>query len=158
MITSIIVAIAKNNAIGKNNTLLWQIPADMKHFKKVTSGHTVIMGRKTLESIGRILPNRRNIIITRDTEYKYEGAEVVHSMIEALNLCKYEDEVFIIGGGEIYKQAMNFADKLYITHIEKEFDGDTFFPVISKDEWKEISKEEHYDGDLPYKFSIYEKK
>lgn len=158
MITSIIVAISKNNAIGKNNSLLWNIPEDLKHFKNITSGHTILMGRKTFESIGRPLPNRRNIVITRDESYKYEGIEVATSLIKALDNCKYEDEVFIIGGGEIYKQALPFADKLYVTHIEKEYDADTFFPEISQDIWIETEKEEHPENDPPYKFSVYEKK
>lgn len=158
MTTSIIVAISQNNAIGKDNALLWNIPEDLKHFKNITSGHTIIMGRKTFESIGRPLPKRRNIIITRDASYTHEGIEVVNSLIKALDTCKYEDEVFIIGGGEVYKQALPFADKLYVTHVEKEFEGDTFFPEINKDEWVEISNEEHFENEPPYKFTVYEKK
>ncbi|MCX6755996.1 MAG: dihydrofolate reductase [Candidatus Nomurabacteria bacterium] len=158
MITSIIVAISKNNAIGKDNTLLWNIPDDLKHFKEITSGHTIIMGRKTFESIGRPLPNRRNIIITRDASYTHEGTEVVNSLIKALDACKYEDEVFIIGGGEVYKQTLPFADKLYVTHVEKEFDADTFFPEIKSTEWGGISSEEHFENDPPYRFSVYKKK
>lgn len=158
MITSIIVAISKNNAIGKDNELLWNIPEDLKHFKDTTSGHTIIMGRKTFESIGRALPNRRNIIITRDESYSKDGVEIVNSLIKALDACKYEDEVFVIGGGEIYRQALPFADKLYVTHVEKEYEADTFFPEIQKDEWVEISNEEHFENDPPYKFSVYEKK
>jgi dihydrofolate reductase len=155
---SIIVAISKNNAIGKDNTLLWNIPEDLKHFKEITSGHTIIMGRKTFESIGRPLPNRRNIVITRDDSYAHNGIEIANSLIKALDVCKYEDEVFVIGGGEIYKQALPFADKLYVTHVEKEYTGDAFFPEISKEEWVEISKEEHSENDPPYRFSTYEKK
>jgi dihydrofolate reductase len=158
MIKSIIVAVSKNNAIGKNNALLWNIPEDLKHFKEVTSGHTIIMGRKTFESIGHPLPNRRNIVITRDDSYTHDGIEVFNSLIRALDACKYEDEVFIIGGGEIYKQALPLVDKLYVTHVEKEFEADTFFPKISPDEWTEISNETHLDINPPYRFTVYEKK
>lgn len=140
MSISLIAAIAKNNTIGNNNELLWKIPVDMKHFKETTSLHPVIMGKKTFESIGRLLPNRKNIIITRDPNYSFEGAVVYNSLDEALNLFKdSEEEAFVIGGGEIYRQSLPQASKLYITHVEKEFDGDTFFPEISKADWKEES-------------------
>ena len=140
MSISLIAAIAKNNTIGNNNQLLWKLPVDMKHFKETTSLHPVIMGKKTFESIGRLLPNRKNIIITRDPNYYFEGAVVYNSLDEVLNLFKNsEEEAFVIGGGEIYKQALPHASKLYITHVEKDFDGDTFFPEISKTEWREES-------------------
>ena len=114
---SIIAAIGKNNELGKNNTLIWSMPADMKFFRDTTRGHTVIMGRKTFESIGKPLPNRKNIVITRDKNYKKDGIEIVNSLNEAINLTIPNEEVFVIGGGEIYKQAIEIADKLYITHI-----------------------------------------
>jgi dihydrofolate reductase len=172
MILSIIAAIGKNNALGKENKLLWQMPADMKHFKELTTGHTVIMGRKTHESIGRPLPNRENIVITRDTNYAPEGVTVVHSLDEALKIAsleqgkKFEEnqdevEVFVIGGGQIYTEAMEKAHKLYITEIDNSPEADTFFPEIKKDEWKETSRESHEADDknpLPYSFVIYTRK
>jgi dihydrofolate reductase len=169
---SIIAAIGNNNALGKDNQLLWHLPADMKHFKELTSGHTVIMGRKTFESIGKPLPNRRNIVITRDGAYWQPDIEVAHSLEEALKLAlleygkefeenQEEVEVFIIGGGEIYNQAMNKANKLYITQIDNSPDADTFFPKINLIEWKEISREEHGPDEahsLSYAFIEYSKK
>ena len=159
---SIIVAIGKNNEIGKGNALLWHMPADMKYFRETTRGHTVVMGRKTFESMDRPLPNRKNIVITRDKEYKREGIEVVHSLEEALALLKgSKEEIFIIGGAEIYKQAINLADKLYITHIDGEDkEADTFFPEIIPIVWNEVSHEEHEaDEKNPhnYIFLVYEK-
>ena len=124
-----VVAIAKNNAIGKDNQLLWHLPKDLKHFKEITSGHTIIMGRKTYESVGKPLPNRRNIIITRQN-ITIEGCEVVNSIEDALKLCAGEDEVFIVGGAEIYKQAMALTDRIYLTIVHHEFEGDTYFPEI----------------------------
>ena len=154
---SIIAAIGKNNELGKKNKLLWSLPADMKHFKEITSGHAVIMGRKTFESIGRALPNRKNIVVTRDLKYKKDGVEIVHSLEEALGLFKDKDEeVFIIGGAEVYKQAMSFADKLYITHIEAEDkDADTFFPEIIPIVFLETSREEYTkDEKNPYDYTF----
>ena len=138
MIISIIAAIGKNNEVGKNNKLLWDLPIDMKHFRDTTRGHSVIMGRKTFESIGHPLPNRRNIIITRDLDYKKEGIETVTATEEAINLFKNSnEEIFVIGGAEIYKQFINLADKLYITHVYNEFPiADAFFPPIEKNKWK----------------------
>lgn len=127
-IISIIVAMAKNRVIGKDNDMPWgRLPIDLRHFKLVTEGNPIIMGRKTYESIGRPLPKRRNIVLSRNkTEIK--GCEVVSSLEEALELVKNEKEVFIIGGGYLYKEALNIADKLFLTHIDAEFEGDTFFP------------------------------
>jgi dihydrofolate reductase len=138
------------------------MPADMKYFRKITTLHPVIMGRKTFESIGRPLPNRRNIVITRDVKYKKEGVEVVNSLSGALDLFPDKnEEIFIIGGGELYEQTLPLADKLYITHIEAEDAGaDSFFPEIIPILWNEVSHEEHQkDDENPYNytFSIYEK-
>ena len=160
---SLIAAIGKNNELGKGNDLLWKFPADQKFFRETTSGHPIIMGRKTFESIGRILPNRRNIIITRDLNYKKEGAEVVHSLAEALELFKNShEEVFIIGGGEIYKQSINIANKLYITEIEAENKGaEVFFPPIDPNKWHETWRGEHEpdkENAYKYAFIIYERK
>lgn len=159
---SIIVAAAQNNAIGKANGLLWQMPEDLKFFKRTTSGHTVIMGRKTFESVGKPLPNRRNIIITRQKNYQVEGAEVVHSLDEALALCDPAEENFIVGGAEIYSQAMDKVDRIYFTLIYGEFkDADTFFPPILQDLWQLVSEDYHSTDDknpYDYNFMVYEKR
>ena len=175
MILSIIAGIGKNNELGLENKLLWDLPRDMKHFREATSGHPVIMGQNTFESIGKPLPNRRNIILTKDTSYNPEGIEVAYSIEEAIKLARTspqpspykgegenaEEEVFVIGGAQIYKQMIDKADKLYITHVGKEFTADTFFPTIDLNYWKEISRE-HFDADkqnnLPMDFVVYEKK
>jgi|SRR3989338_9311161 len=146
---SIISAIGKNNEIGKKNGLLWNLPADMKHFREVTSGHTVIMGQKTFESIGRPLPNRRNIVITLDKNYLRHGVDIVYSPKELDALSDKKTENFIIGGGQIYKLFIDKADKLYITHVDAEFpDADTFFPEIDKNKWEKIKSEKHLKDDL----------
>jgi len=172
---SIICAVGKNNEIGKKNDLLWSLPADMKHFREKTRGHTVIMGQKTFESlgsdengkqIGKLLPNRRNIIITQDSSFKKEGAEVVYSIDELINLLeKTPDknaENFIIGGGMIYKLFIDKADKLYITRVDAEFpDADTFFPEIDKNKWQKIKSEKYIKDDLnkyDLEFAEYVKK
>src|SRR6201996_8027739 len=129
MIVSAIVAIAENQAIGKNNQLLWHMPNDLKHFKDVTSGRTIIMGRKTFDSVGKPLPKRRNIVVTRQ-DITIPGCEVVKSVEDALALCEGEDEVFIGGGAEIYRQAMPLTNRIDLTIIHKSFDADTFFPEI----------------------------
>lgn len=171
MLVSMIAAIGKNNALGKGNTLLWHMPADMKHFRDTTRGHTVIMGRKTFESLPNgPLPNRENIVITRDTSYVKPGIVVMHSIPEAIRYAALEQgkhfeekqeetEIFIIGGGELYKQGMEFANKLYITRIDDSPEADTFFPDIGP-EWKETSREEHgADSENPhgYTFLTYKK-
>ena len=119
---SIIVATSKNRVIGNNNSLIWKLPADLKRFKQITTDNTIVMGRKTYESIGKPLPNRRNIIITRDTNYLVDNCEVVNSLEEALMLCN--NECFIIGGGEIYKQSIDISDKIYLTLVQEDFEGD----------------------------------
>jgi dihydrofolate reductase len=163
MILSLIGAMGKNNELGKDNELLFSLPKDMKHFKEITTGHTVLMGRKTFESIGRPLPNRRNIVITRDASYSADGIEVVHSLDEALEEFKTTDqEIFVIGGGEMYMQALPFADKLYLTFVETSVENaDTFFPEIAFDEWQEVSKERHEAEDKhawPFTFVEYKRK
>lgn len=133
----IIVAISKNRVIGGDNKLLWNYPEDLKRFKKLTTGSVIIMGRKTFESIGRLLPNRKNVIITRKLDYSIEGAEVYNSLEEAIDMYP---NCFIIGGGEIYKQSIQYADKIYLTLIKEEYEGDTYFPELG-DEWKKIKNE-----------------
>ncbi|MCF6223607.1 MAG: dihydrofolate reductase [Flavobacteriaceae bacterium] len=137
---TIIAAIAKNNALGKDNKLIWHLPADLKRFKKVTSGHHVIMGRKTYESLGKPLPNRTNIIISRDKNYIANDCVVVHSLTDAIKAAATDNNPFILGGAEIYKQAMEVADILDLTFVHHEFDADAFFPKIDADIWKEESK------------------
>lgn len=143
---SIIVAKATNNVIGKDNQLIWHIPADLKYFKKVTSNHAVIMGRKTHESIGKCLPNRENIVISRNQNFQtFNGGILSSSLSDAIELARQqnEKEVFIIGGGAIYEEAIKIADKLYITEIHDQFVGDTFFPDIQPSKWTEISRFEY---------------
>lgn len=146
MIRSIIVARADNGVIGKDNGLIWHMPHDLKFFKETTSGHYVLMGRKSYESVGKPLPNRLNIIITRNTDYAAENCLVLHSLQEALALAEKQkqQEVFILGGGEIYKQALqqDVVDRIYLTEIKNTFEGDTYFPQIKESDWKEISRQE----------------
>jgi len=141
MIT-IIAAIGANNELGKDNDLIWYLPADLKRFKKVTTGHTIIMGRNTFESIGKPLPNRRSIIITRNTSYKKEGCDVVHSLEDAIKLIKDQDNAFIIGGAQIYHEAIekNLVDQLDITEVHQDFNADVYFPFIDKATWEEVSR------------------
>ena len=149
----IIVAMSKNKVIGDSNNLIWHLPEDLKRFKQLTTGNTIVMGRKTYESIGRPLPNRRNIIITRDLNYFVDGCEVVNSLEEALLLSN--NDCFIIGGGEIYRQAIDISDKIYLTLIDKEFEGDTTFPEIG--EWHELSCESFNNDEFDYSFIEYER-
>lgn len=153
---SIIVAVGENNVIGKDNQLIWHLPRDMKHFKETTTGHYIIMGRKTYESNGRPLPNRTNVILTRDKGYNAEGCIVVHSLEEAINLAKNDPEPFIIGGGVIYEIAMPLVDRIYLTQIHHKFNGDTFFPEINMGEWIEVEKRVFKpDEKNKYPFTIF---
>ncbi|HAL43687.1 MAG TPA: dihydrofolate reductase [Methylophilaceae bacterium] len=155
---SIIVAMSSNRVIGVNNTLPWHLSEDLKHFKSLTTGHTIIMGRKTYESIGRPLPNRRNIVISRNSNTSYEGVEVVHSLEDAFSISTNDKEVFVIGGSNIYEQALSFVDQLYITEIKKSFLGDAFFPEINKQIWIEYSRDDHVTNDgLEFSFVKYQK-
>ncbi|PTN10729.1 dihydrofolate reductase [Nitrosomonas aestuarii] len=168
---SILVAMAKNRVIGKNNGLPWHLPADLKRFKLLTMGHTIIMGRKTYESIGRPLPGRRNIIVTNQTDYNVAGATIVHSLEEALNISQPSDasgdkcEQFIIGGADLYQQTLALSLRMYITEIQQVFDGDTYFPEFDQNEWFEKSRERHFSevktaatSQLEYHFVIWERK
>lgn len=151
---TMVAAAAENNALGKNNDLVWHLPDDFKRFKAITSHHHIVMGRKTFESFPKLLPNRKHIVITRQTDYKREGIEVVHSLEEALEKCAGEEEVFIIGGGEIYKQAMPYADKIELTRVHASFEADAFFPEIDESKWKLVNKEVHkQDERHKYDFS-----
>lgn len=163
MIVSAIVATAKNNVIGINNDIPWYLPADLKYFKKKTLDHHIIMGRKSYESIGRPLPKRTNVIVTRDPFFMASNCLVVHSVEEGLQLAldNNEDEAFIIGGGEIYKLAMPFVDRLYLTEVDLEVEGAVFFPEVDFSEWNLISEEAHEPdekNELNYVFKIFERK
>lgn len=151
---SIIVAIAENFAIGKNNDLLFHLPEDLKRFKMITTGHTIIMGRNTLLSLPKWpLPNRRHIVLTDKQEDRFPGCEVVYSLNEALEKVKNEDEAFVIGGGSVYRQFYPVTAKLYLTLVHKPFEGDVFFPEINFREWKEISRKEEYDEKNDFHYS-----
>lgn len=159
---TIIAAIANNNALGKDNDLIWHLPADLKRFKKVTSGHHILMGRNTFESIGKPLPNRTTVIITRNSDYKAAGCIVVNSIEKALEVAKDDAQIFIIGGAQIYKQtiASNLVDQLDITKVHHTFDADVYFPAIDTGIWKEVSKED-FEADeknkYDYSFISYKK-
>ncbi len=159
---SIIVAIAENYAIGKNNDLLWHIPEDLKRFKKITAGHKVIMGKKTYLSLPvRPLRNRENIVITDNPGDVFEGCTVVYSLAEALGKCNSGEENFIIGGASIYQQFLPCTDRLYLTWIHKEFEGDVFFPVIDFKEWEIISHEDFPTDDqfgFAYSYIVYDRR
>ena len=157
---ALIVAIDQNNAIGKDNQLLWHLPKDLSFFKNVTSGNAIIMGRKTFESIGKALPNRRNIVISTQKDLQYAGAEITSTLNAAIELVGNAD-CYIIGGGSIYQQSLTLVDRLYITKVAANFEADTFFPTINWDEWTLVSKEDHpADEKHAYAFSfcIYDKK
>ena len=145
-----IVAIGKNNEIGKNNQLLWHLPEDLKNFKSITTGKTIIMGRKTFESIGKVLPNRRNIILSRQVGKKIQDAEVFHSLEEVINLFENNsEEVFILGGADLYKEMMSKFDKLYISFIKKEDkDADAFFPKINFSDWEIVDGKDYEEWDF----------
>ena len=152
---AIIVAIAEGNAIGKDQQLLCHMPADLKRFKALTTGHTIIMGRKTFESLPHALPNRRNIVLSSQPEAHFPGCEVCSSLPDALALCAGEEEVFIIGGGQVYQQALALADKLYITYIHHAFpEANIFFPRLDAAQWEECERESHpADEKNPYPYT-----
>ena len=159
---SIIVAKAKNNIIGKNNELVWHLPEDLKHFKELTTGHTIIMGRKTYESLGKPLPNRKHIIFSQNPDFRVheENVQVVHSLLEIQDLIEGKEEAFVIGGAMIYNFLMPYVKKMYVTEIKQEFDGDAFFPIIDNEKWKETSRTtgiKNEENNLDYDFVTYEK-
>ncbi|SFW16511.1 dihydrofolate reductase [Nitrosovibrio sp. Nv17] len=143
---SLLAAVASNRVIGRNNAMPWHLPPDLQRFKALTMGHPIIMGRKTFESIGRPLPGRTSIVVSRQPDYRAEGALVVGSLATAIRTC-YEcadtDESFVIGGAEIFQQALTVGDRLYLTEIRREFQGDVLFPPFSRGEWREVSREAH---------------
>ena len=159
---SIIVAKAKNNAIGKDNQLLWHLSDDLKRFKTLTTGHTIIMGRKTFESLERVLPNRKHIVFTQNPDFKVhdENVEVVHSMLQIQEYIENEEEAFVIAGAVIYNLLMPYVKKMYVTEINKDFDGDAFFPRIDETKWKEVSREkglEDEENNFTYEYVTYER-
>jgi dihydrofolate reductase len=154
----IVVAMAQNRAIGKDNQLLWHLPNDLRHFKQLTSGHTVIMGRKTFESIGKPLPNRRNIVITRQNHLQAEGVEIVHSLEDALTISDPNEEVFVIGGAEIYQLALKYCSKITLTLVDCLPDADAYFPDIDFDTW-DLTEQHSFEKDerhgYAYQFLTY---
>lgn len=158
MIITLVAAMNKNNhVIGQNNRLPWHLPADLIHFKSITLGKSIVMGRKTFESIGKLLPHRRNIMITQQKNLIIEGCEIFHSLDEALNSLTDESEIMIIGGGRLFKEALPQAGKMILTIIEHSFDGDVYFPFWNDKEWRVISKVDYEpDENNPYRFSFLE--
>ena len=140
---SIIVAVSENNVIGRDNGLPWRLSADLKRLKALTMGHHLIMGRKTWESLGRPLPGRTNVVITSLKNFVAEGAVVVHSLSAAIKVAENDSEIFIFGGGRVFQEALPAVEKIYLTVVHKTIDGDTFFPELNKDEWKEIERSSH---------------
>ena len=161
---SCLLAMDRNQGIGYNNDLPWHLPEDLKYFRRVTMGHTIVMGRKTFDSIGKALPGRRNIIMTRDANFDHpEGTEVIHSVDALLLLNKQSpnEEFFVIGGADIFRQVLPVTDRLYITFIDAQYKADTFFPEINWDEWNLISSksgEQQQEAGVEYQFRVFEKK
>jgi len=156
---SIIVAVAKNRVIGINNTLPWHLPEDLKRFRALTMGHHIIMGRKTYESLGRLLPGRTTVIVTRNKDYQVEGALVANSLEAAITLCKDDDEIFLIGGAELYQGGLKLSNKLYITELDLQVDGDAHFPQYPVEEWQQISREAHTsEQGLSFSYVTYQRK
>ena len=157
----LIAAVAENNALGKNNDLLWHLPNDFKRFKEITSGHTIIMGRKTFESLAKPLPNRTHIIITRQKDYKREGCIVVQDLEQAIAACPKAENIFIIGGGEIYSQSIHLADQLDITLVHHAFEADVYFPLINTEIWELTSEKANYKDEkhlYDYSYDTYLRK
>lgn len=159
---SIIVAKARNNIIGKDNQLIWHLPEDLKRFKQLTTGHTIIMGRKTFESLGKVLPERKHIVFSQNPDFKIhdENVQVVHSMLEIQEYIENEEENFVIGGAMIYNLLMPYVTKMYVTEIAQDFEGDAFFPRIDTNIWREISREKGIKDEknpLDYEYAVYEK-
>jgi dihydrofolate reductase len=156
---SIIVAVANKQVIGLNNTLPWHIPEDLKRFRALTMGHHIIMGRKTFESLGRLLPGRTTVIVTRNKHFKVEGALIAHSLQAALLLAAGDAEPFLIGGAELYKDGLQLANKLYLTEVHAEFAGDAFFPEIDASDWQLCEKKDHLSASgLEYSDLVYLRK
>jgi dihydrofolate reductase len=159
---SLIAAVARNRSIGKNGQLLWQIPEDMRHFRETTRGKAVIMGRKTWESLPaafRPLPGRHNIVLTRDRDYRAAGADLCHTLDDALAFADKHEEIFVIGGEELYRQALPLAKRMYLTEVAESPDGDVFFPEFSKDDWQQIScAGQRTASGLEFSFALYQRR
>ena len=157
---SIVVAMAKNRTIGINNTLPWRCPEDLKHFKSLTMGHHMIMGRKTFDSIGKPLPGRTTVVVTRNRSLKINDCIMAHSLHDAIAASSGDKEIFIVGGAELYSQALPLADMLYVTEIQQDIDGDAHFPAINKKEWREVAREarsQETPQALDFHFVIYQR-
>lgn len=154
---SLIAALARNHTVGIANRLPWHLSDDLKYFKATTSGHPIIMGRKTFDSIGRPLPGRHNIVVTRDRNWQAAGVTVVHSIAEAVAAAGEADEVFLIGGASLYAEALPLADRLYLTEIDADFDGDAFFPDWPRAQFRELRRDTRQGEDFAYSFVVYEK-
>jgi dihydrofolate reductase len=157
-VLSLIVAMDNNRLIGSNNGLPWNLPADLQHFKAITMGKPIVMGRKTWQSLGRPLPGRKNIVITRDSDFQADGAEIVYSLDEALQMASDSEEVMIIGGANLYEQALEQVDRLYLTRVDGEFDGDSWFPEIAEQQWELLQAEKHQPDERnphPYRFETW---
>jgi dihydrofolate reductase len=156
---SLIVAVAHHGVIGVNNTLPWHLPEDLKRFRALTTGHHIIMGRKTYESLGRLLPGRTTVIVTRNRAYQLAGAVITHSLQEAMQACHADDEAFIIGGAELYIEALKVVNKLYLTEVALDVAGDAFFPAIDLNVWQETSREAHTSAQgLSFSYVTYVRK
>jgi dihydrofolate reductase len=156
---SLIVAVAKNGVIGCNNTLPWHLPEDLKHFRALTTGHHIIMGRKTYESLGRLLPGRTTVIVTRNADYQLEGALIAHSLEEAIDLSSSDTEAFVIGGAELYKQALACVDKLYVTEVDLTPAGDAYFPPVDAAQWQMSAREAHISAQgLAFDYVCYQRR
>ena len=158
---TIIAAAGENNALVKDNDLVWHLPDDFKRFKRLTSGHHILMGRKTFESFPKLLPERTHVVITRKDDYKPEGVIVVNSLEKAIKVSKLDEQPFIIGGGEIYKMGMEYATRIELTRVHGEFEADTFFPEIDENEWKLIKEQFHEKDDkhdYAFTYLTYERK
>lgn len=154
---SLIVAVSKNNVIGNNGIIPWKIKGEQKRFKELTTGKTIIMGRKSFEEIGRPLPNRKTILISNTQRIESENCTTVKSLLEAFNIVKDEDEAFVAGGGQVYKEAFPYADRIYITVIDKIIDGNVYFPEVSENDFVK-TYEERIDGEIPYTYYTYERR
>lgn len=157
---NIVVAMAENRVIGRDNQLPWRLPKDLAYFKQVTWGHPILMGRRTFESIGRPLPGRRNMVLSRQTDWTAENVEVVPSVDAAVTLLAGVQQLMVIGGAEVYRQCLPLADKLYITQVHSEIEGDAFFPELDEQDWLQISLDEHYADDtnpFNYSFVVYQR-
>jgi len=157
---SLIVAMDRNRVIGHQGKVPWRLPADLKRFRALTMGHHIVMGRRTWESIGRPLPGRHNIVVTRDRVYRAAGATVAASLGAALELARDDAEIFVIGGGEIYREALPLAHRVYLTQVEAEYPGDTFFPRLEPGEWQAVAREHHLAQDMQpaWELVIYDRK